>query len=268
MQFALTYAFTVLFPAMTLSDFELDQFHRSGYLVFRNMVSPVACELMRSVTREHLHAAVEPIEYEAQVGYPGAPASLDAPGGRTARRLRDAYHRHPCFRVWAEDKRVVNRLEQIFEEPARLVLAHHNCIMTKHPSYGTATGWHRDIRYWSFARNALVTVWLALGQETAQNGALHVIPGSHRLEIGRHQLDELDFLRPDVEENKALMAQDTVVELNPGDVLFFHSGLFHAAGRNAGDKVKTSVVFAYRGESNLPGKGSRSEAAGDVALDM
>jgi phytanoyl-CoA hydroxylase len=252
---------------MTLSDLELEQFRRDGFLVFRNMVPPVAQDLMRTITRAHLQAAVEPVEYEAQVGYAGAPASLDAPGGRTVRRLRAAYHRHACFRVWAEDKRVVTRMKQIFEEPARLVLAHHNCIMTKHPSYGTATGWHRDIRYWSYARNELVTVWLALGKETASNGALHVIPGSHRLEIGRHQLDDLDFLRMDVAENQALMAQDTVVELEPGDVLFFHSGLFHSAGRNESDQVKTSVVFAYRGQSNLPGKGSRSEAAGDVALD-
>ncbi|HEX7646195.1 MAG TPA: phytanoyl-CoA dioxygenase family protein, partial [Noviherbaspirillum sp.] len=150
--------------------------------------------------------------------------------------------------------------------PVRLVLAHHNCVMTKHPHYGTATGWHRDIRYWSFARNDLVTVWLAIGRETASNGALHVIPGSHRLDIGRHQLDELDFLRPDAPDNQPLFAQGVPVELQPGDVLFFHSGLFHAAGRNDSEAVKMSVAFAYRGENNVPGAGSRSEAGGDVVL--
>lgn len=252
---------------MTLSDLELEQFRRDGYLVFRNMVTPLARELMISVVREQLRAAAPPVEYEADVGYPGAPASLDAPGGRTVRRLRDAYHRHECFRVWAEDRRVVTRMRQIFGEAPRLALAHHNCVMTKHPHYGTATGWHRDIRYWSFARNDLVTVWLALGRETAANGALHVIPGSHRLDIARSQLDELDFLRPDAPENQALFAQGVPVELEPGDVLFFHSGLFHAASRNDSDTVKMSVAFAYRGESNLPGAGSRSAAAGDIALD-
>jgi phytanoyl-CoA hydroxylase len=251
---------------MTLTHLELEQFRRDGYLVFRNMVTPLARELMISVVQEQLRAAAPPVEYEAEVGYAGAPASLDAPGGRTVRRLRDAYHRHECFRLWAEDQRVVARLRQMFNEPARLVLAHHNCVMTKHPHYGTATGWHRDIRYWSFARNDLVTVWLALGRETASNGALHVIPGSHRLDIGRHQLDELDFLRPDAPDNQPLFAQGVPVELQPGDVLFFHSGLFHAAGRNDSEAVKMSVAFAYRGESNFPGAGSRSEAGGDVAL--
>jgi phytanoyl-CoA hydroxylase len=54
--------------------------------------------------------------------------------------------------------------------------------------------------------------------------------------------------------------------LQQGDVLLFHSGLFHSAGRNTGDKVKTSVVFAYHGESNAPVAGTRSAAAGNVLL--
>ncbi|MGH8808158.1 MAG: phytanoyl-CoA dioxygenase family protein [Noviherbaspirillum sp.] len=249
-----------------LSTTQVEQFRRDGYLVFRKLVSPAACDTMLAVTRAHLEQAIAPLEYEAEVGYPGAPASLDAPGGRTVRRLRGAYERAECFRAWASDPRLVSWLVQLLGERVCLTLAHHNCVMTKHPNFGTATGWHRDIRYWSFARPDLVSVWLALGDETEAKGALKVIPGSHRLDIKRSQLDDLDFLRPDVEENLALFGQGRMVELQQGDVLFFHSGLFHAAGRNAGPAVKTSVVFAYRGESNLPVAGSRSAAAGDVLL--
>ena len=57
--------------------------------------------------------------------------------------------------------------------------AHHNCLMTKHPRYGSMTGWHRDMRFWSFEREDLVSVWLALGEETIDNGALWFVPGSH-----------------------------------------------------------------------------------------
>lgn len=245
---------------------QIDQFRHDGFLVFRKLVPASACESMLEVVRTHLQREVAPVEYEAEVGYAGAPGSLDAPGGRTVRRLRNAYQRDACFQAWAEDARIVAWLRQLLAEPVCLTLAHHNCVMTKHPDFGTATGWHRDIRYWSFARNDLVTVWLALGAESEENGALHVIPGSHRLQVGRHQLDDLDFLRPDVPENQALFAQGRVLALQQGDVVFFHSGLFHAAGRNATGQVKHSVVFAYRGESNQPIEGSRSAAAGDVFL--
>jgi phytanoyl-CoA hydroxylase len=249
-----------------LSDLQIEQFNNDGYLVLRGMVTPVACELMLSVAREHLRGAVPPLEYEAEVGYAGAPKSFDEPGGKTVRRLRGAYRRHECFRLWAEDKRLVAGLTQLFGESIRLTLAHHNCVMTKHPDFGTATGWHRDIRYWSFTKPDLISVWLALGTESEANGALKVIPGSHRMDIKREQLDDLDFLRPDVAANQALFAQGIPLELEKGDVILFHSRLFHAAGRNASASVKNSVVFAYHGKSNTPVEGTKSAAAGEISL--
>jgi phytanoyl-CoA hydroxylase len=232
----------------------------------KDMVPPGRCDLMLSVTGQQLRAAVAPLEYEADVGYPGAPASLAAPGGKTVRRLRGAYHRDDSFRDWAQDPALVSKLAQLFDEPVCLSLAHHNCIMTKHPNYGTATGWHRDIRYWSFTKPDLISVWLALGEESSTNGGLKVIPGSHRMDIQPAQLDELDFLRPDVPQNQALFEQGIALDLQAGDVLFFHSRLFHAAGRNDTALMKTSVVFVYHGVSNQPVPGSKSAAAGDILL--
>jgi phytanoyl-CoA hydroxylase len=251
---------------MKLDLDQIQQFRRDGYLLLPGMVPAFQCDRMRDVTQDHLQRAVPPIEFEVEVGYAGAPASLDAPGGKTARRLRDAYHRDPCFREWAETPELVGMLAQLLEEEVCLVLAHHNCIMTKHPDYGTATGWHRDIRYWSFLRNELITVWLALGDETQSNGGLQFIPASHRLMVQPEQLDKLDFLRPDLPQNQALFAQGVTPMLKKGDVVLFHSGLFHAAHRNETSEVKMSVAFAYRGKSNLPLPGTRSAAAGDVML--
>ena len=72
-----------------LSPEQLQQFRRDGYLVLPAMVGAEARARMRAVVEAQLHDAVPPLEYEAEVGYPGAPDSLDAPGGRTVRRLKD-----------------------------------------------------------------------------------------------------------------------------------------------------------------------------------
>jgi phytanoyl-CoA hydroxylase len=250
----------------TLSAEQIAQFQRDGYLVFRNMLAPAACEQMLTVARRQLQQAQQPLEYEAELGYAGAPESLEAEGGRTVRRLRGAYHRDPVFRAWARDPRVLTKLRQLFEEPVCLTLAHHNCVMTKHPRYGTATGWHRDIRYWSFMQSNLICVWLALGDEVESNGSLKFIPGSHRLQIAPDRLDELLFLRPEHPDNEALFAQGRAVDLHQGDVVFFHSLLFHAAGVNRSEQVKTSVAFAYHGCSNQPLPDTRSSASGDVRV--
>jgi phytanoyl-CoA hydroxylase len=251
---------------ITLSEKQIDQFQMDGYLVLRNMVAPDECNAIRLVAEAHLRTAIPPLEYETEVGYPGAPRSTDAPGGKTVRRLRGTYHRDPCFEKWAQHPSLVAMLARLFGEAVCLSLAHHNCVMTKHPAFGTATGWHRDIRYWSFTRPDLISVWLALGSENAANGGLKFIPGSHRMAIEPEQLDELDFLRPDLPRNQVLFEQGISMELDRGDVVFFHSGLFHAAGKNTSDAVKMSLVYAYHGKSNMPIAGTKSAAAGDIFL--
>lgn len=246
--------------ASTLPLSQFEKFEHDGYLIFPGMAPDALCDEMLRITHEHLQEGIEPLEYEAQVGYAGAPASLDSPGGKTVRRLRAAYQRHACFATWADNIELQGKVAALLGEKSCLTLAHHNSVMTKHPDFGTATGWHRDIRYWSYSRPDLISVWLALGNENAANGGLKFIPGSHRLPIGRDQLDELDFLIPEHPVNQALFTLSITPELRKGDVVFFHSKLFHAAGRNTSPEVKTSVVFAYRGKSNLPVPGSRSAA--------
>lgn len=249
-----------------LTPDQIAAFHNQGYLVLPGFAPTALCKALRQLTHEHLASAVAPLEYEADVGYPGAPSSLDAPGGRTVRRLRGAYQRHPLLREWAAHPPLVAALGQLLQEPPCLTQAHHNCVMTKHPAYGTATDWHRDIRYWSFTQPDLISVWLALGAENPENGGLKFIPGSHRMTIAPEQLDDLDFLRPDVEANQALFAQGRSLDLQSGDVVLFHSGLFHAAGVNQTTHVKLSVVFAYHGISNQPIPGSRSAASATIQL--
>jgi phytanoyl-CoA hydroxylase len=130
--------------------------------------------------------------------------------------------------------------------------------MTKFPRYGSQTGWHQDVRYWSFESPELVNAWLALGPEARERGGLQVIPGSHRQEFAGERFDEELFFRPDRADNRALIEQAVNVELQPGDVLFFHCRLLHAAGRNLGDGVKRSLVFTYNRRDNPPLPGTRS----------
>ena len=60
-----------------LSEQQIAQFEQDGYLVFRKLLEPAACEHMLAVAKVQLQAAQQPLEYEAELGYPGAPASLD-----------------------------------------------------------------------------------------------------------------------------------------------------------------------------------------------
>jgi len=257
---------STIVPAAAELDALNRTFHADGYIVLRGFAPPAVCDRIEQVARRQLAAAVPPVEYEAELGYPGAPASRDADGGGTVRRLRQAYGRDEAFRQWATDPAVARVVSTLLGEPACLTLAHHNCVMTKHPRFGSQTGWHRDTRYWSFARPELVTVWLALGREDDSNGVLRVIPGSHTVALEPGQLDAAEFLVESHPASQALLRGVRPLVLERGDVLFFDSRLFHAAGQNVSDAVKLSAAFAYFGAGNHPLPGTRSAEFGTVAL--
>ncbi|CAJ0787788.1 Ectoine dioxygenase [Ralstonia condita] len=238
-------------------------FHEHGYVVLRGLATQQECAALLAAAQEALAHAVPPVELETDVGYAGAPASREAEGGHTVRRLLDADSRGTPYTEWARDARVAGAIAQLIGSPVHLSRAHHNCVMTKHPAFGTATHWHRDSRYWSFARNALVSSWLALVEETVDNGCLWVIPGSHKLTLPAERFDEKLFLRQDIAENRELIDTARPVPLLPGDVLLFHCDTFHAARANQTGAVKFSAVFTYYGPDNDPLPNTRSSARPD-----
>ena len=138
--------------------------------------------------------------------------------------------------------------------------------MTKHPAFSSATGWHQDIRYWSFERPELVSVWLALGRENADNGCLWLVPGSHCQDFPPEQYDTDRFFRDDLDVSREILSKAIKAELDEGDVLFFHCRLLHRAGRNTTDQTKLAVVFTYHATENHPQAGTRSASSPEVTV--
>ena len=251
-----------------LSELQLQQFSRDGYLIVRNLAPVDLRQRMIDAIETSLTPALGPLEYETDVSYPGAPLDKSSPGGFTPRRLLNAYARDAVFREWASSPSVVAPVKQLIDtDDVLLTQNHHNCIMTKMPEYSSKTGWHQDIRYWSFDRPELVNVWLALGDEYLEKGGMRFIPGSHKLELDRGLFDAALFLRDDLPENKALLDNAVNAELKAGDVLFFHCRTFHVAGANETGEAKYSLVFSYHAADNLPIPGTRSARLNSVAME-
>jgi len=245
---------------------QLAELRERGYVIASRFATPLELESLNAVARAQLSARSAPVELEADLKYPGAPASRAAAGGETVRRLLDAYARDPAFARWATASRLRAWMEAYFGEPVLMSRVHHNCLMTKHPHYGSLTSWHRDIRYWSFEREDLVSVWLALGAETVENGALWLVPGSHRMVLEADRFDEAKFFRTDRADNAEIIRTAVSPKLAAGDAVLFHCNTLHSAGQNSSSSVKFSLVFTYHGRSNAPRPGTRSSSKPEVEL--
>ena len=252
--------------SLTSKKDQVQELRETGFVVVKGLMPKARCDALCEVAQRQLAEAAAPVEFEADLQYPGAPESRHAPGGHTVRRLLDAYARHPLFAEFAISPEVRGWMELYFGETPYLSRAHHNCVMTKHPAYGSLTGWHRDVRYWAFERDDLVSAWVALGDETVDNGALWFVPRSHKLAFTSDRFDTAKFFRADLPENTALIRTAVSPALSKGDVVFFHCNTLHSAGKNLSEQVKFSLVYTYRGASNAALPGTRSASRPEIAL--
>ncbi|MEZ6145487.1 MAG: hypothetical protein R3B91_08760 [Planctomycetaceae bacterium] len=85
------------------SQQELDAWKRDGYIIVRRLADERMMDEMREEIREALARLNGPIEYEADVHYPGAPESRDSEGGNTvldsSRRIAEGSFSHSGFSI-------------------------------------------------------------------------------------------------------------------------------------------------------------------------
>lgn len=250
-----------------LSQQQIQQFKIDGYLVLPELLSPELLAAANYATQQGLDNRIEPFELEADVNYPGAPASSSEPGGDTIRRLLHAYQREAVFEQLARTPLICQGIQQILNcESVFLNPNHHNCVMTKQPQYSSKTLWHRDTRYWQFDNKYLINAWFALGEERTENGAMMILPGSHRWDVQDQALDSAQFLKLDHPFNQDRLATQRTVSLNAGDVLLFSAHCFHAAGKNLTDQAKFSLVYTYHSEQTKPLQNTRSATLPPISL--
>lgn len=252
---------------MKLTHSQIQQFKIDGYLRLPNLLNKSEIKKLRDLTTEHCQKRIPPFELEAVVNYPEAPSSVDAEGGDTIRRLRAAYQRDSEFAKVAEHPDIIQSIQSILQcDNVLLNSNHHNCIMTKQPTYSSKTLWHRDTRYWNFSDKYLINSWVALGDEQLENGAMSILPGSHRWEVENSALNTDQFLKTDIESNRIRLETARLVTLKAGDVLLFSAHCFHAAGKNITDTAKYSMVFTYHGENTKPIAGTPSAASEEIIV--
>ena len=88
------------------------------------------------------------------------------------------WHKH-CRGVWdiVTQGRILDYIEDLLGET---VILRHSHFFAKLPGDGKRVSWHQDASYWPLSPSKVVSAWLAIDDVDVENGALQVIPGSHR----------------------------------------------------------------------------------------
>jgi ectoine hydroxylase-related dioxygenase (phytanoyl-CoA dioxygenase family) len=105
---------------------------------------------------------------------------------------------------------------------------------------------HQDNFYLSVKPGSCIASWIALDGADAGNGGLSVVPGSHR--VGVRCPEKADLTRSFVDHYVPPPAgmSPRLVELAPGDALFFNGSLIHGSGPNdSASHFRRSFICHY-----------------------
>jgi len=225
-----------------LSASQKAQYDQDGYLIVRNFLNPEEVSLLYGLATGDTVLRNNAFEFKDQSGKHTKLTLWFTPGDDT-------------FGLFTRSERMVDAAQTLLGEGE--VCHFHSKLMQKEPKTGGAWEWHQDYGYWYkngfLYPDAMFSIMTALTEATEQNGCLQVLKGSHKmgrfehLFAGEQQGADMPFV-----EEALKMCEKVYVELNPGDILFFHSNLLHMSEANLSDKPRWSLISAYNLSYNVP----------------
>jgi non-heme Fe2+,alpha-ketoglutarate-dependent halogenase len=207
----------------TLSPDAIRRYHEYGYYAPLRAITPAQAAAIRS----KLEA------YEASAG--GLKGHLR--------------HKSHLLFTWLDDlirtPAILDAVEQIIGPN---ILCWGSSFFIKEANDPSYVSWHQDSTYWGLEPPDIITAWVALSPSIVANGAMRVIPGSHK----RDQVPHRDTFNP---QNLLSRGQEIMVEVDeasaaplelaPGEFSLHHVRLIHGSDPNPSNDRRIGFAIRY-----------------------
>lgn len=206
-----------------LSWEEIELYRRDGFLTVHRPLFP-----------KPIFARLTAIFAELLDRY--GPDDLDVPHFRDAR----------LFEFLLADE-VLDLVEPILGPDIGLWSSH---FISKPPRTGFATPWHEDKAYWQgrvSRMDEIVTVWLAIDRTDPENGAMGVLPGSHRDEERRYETIPRvgQVFDRQIEAQTLDLGRAVHLTLEPNECSLHDARIVHGADANRSDRRRAGFTMRY-----------------------
>ncbi len=217
-----------------LSEQQVVDYHRDGYVILRSVFTPREVELMLA---------------RVDLGKPGS--TFGDTGGRKARLDFWSELEKTIWGAASKCPRIVNNVRILLSEECAFF---HGKVTLKEARTGGAWEWHQDYGYWyegGYIFPRMISAFAALDPNRLENGCLQVLRGSHKM--GR--LNHIAIQNQTGVDPKRLAQLEPHFErvpviLDAGDVLFFHCNTLHTSGPNDSDKHRRNFIMCYNALGN------------------
>jgi hypothetical protein len=212
-----------------LSELQIEQFRRDGFLVVREMYSPGETRSISDWTDEVAAYQEEPGKTMMYF------EESQDDGSRILCRIENFVPYHEGFSTLITARRMKQAVSELFGEPAVLF---KDKINFKLPG-GDGFKEHQDVQAgWDDYAGLHITAMVAIDATTEQNGSLEVIAGMHRQGVLGSMWAPLT---DDDTDNVAYVP----VHCLPGDAVFFDSFAPHRSNPNHTSQARRVLYITY-----------------------
>lgn len=166
-------------------------------------------------------------------------------GSQEVRLIEPCDHFDERFAALWEDPRFVEPMQDLVgDDPAPFT----SKLNLKRPREGSEFPWHQDFPYWYVFTPEhaadVGTAMLFLDDATPDNGALRVLPGSHR--AGPAPRDPHDVTRFLADGRRIDESREHVLDVTAGTVCFFGPFLLHRSSPNTSPAHRRALLFSFQ----------------------
>lgn len=236
-----------------LSEAELAQYERDGFLVFNNFLDPATVRQFR----DDLTA------YEDDDRILRSEGTITEPGKQEIRSIFGIHELSDRFDRLTRDPKILAMVRQLLGSDAYI---HQSRINFKPGFHGKGFDWHSDFETWhaedGMPRMRAVSFSIALTDNTPFNGPLMLIPGSHKRFVpcvGRTPEDNYQSslkkqeLGVPNDQDLARLADEHGIKAPTGpagSLIIFECNTLHASNANMSPWPRSNLFFVYNSVEN------------------
>ncbi len=224
----------------------VSRYHETGCIVVPGLLDPSSC-------REMKQALSRLVEASRQVEKHNDVFDLEPTHSKSNPRVRRIKLPHlvdPAFNSFIHSETLLSVMRQLIGPSLRL---RNSKLNLKVPHVGAPVEWHQDWAFYPHTNDDILAVGVMLDDTTVANGALYVVPGSHRGPTYRHHDEDGYFCGAiDVEANRIDLSSAMACEGPAGSCSFHHVRAIHGSAQNTSSLPRGLLLYEVTAADAFP----------------
>ncbi len=219
-----------------LSQDQIDSYHENGYIGVEGVLNEEEIGALRETTDLFVEKSKTVTEhtdvFDLEPGHTPAEPKL--------RRLKSPIEQHEVYRNALHHPSILEIVSQLIGFELR---CNGNKLNMKLPEFGSPVEWHQDWAFYPHTNDDLLAVGICIDDMTIKNGALLVLPGTHKGPILDHHHEghfSGAITDPAFNDEEAIP-----IELKAGGISIHHARVIHGSTPNRSEHSRRLLLFQY-----------------------